>query len=74
MNRISNINQNQSGDVAFFVKNCLDYEVDISFNKCDVDDLLINVDFGNSKFVIIVFKFIFKEYTISEIKMYIRSI
>ena len=34
-------NSNQSGGVASFVKNCLDYEVveDISFKECDVDDL-----------------------------------
>ena len=53
VNKISN--SNQSGGVAFFVKNWLDYEVveDISFNQCDVDDLWINVKLGNSKCVTI---------------------
>ena len=53
VNRVSN--SNQSGGVAFFVKNCLDYEVveDMSFNQCDVDDLWINVKLGNSKCVTI---------------------
>ena len=53
VNKISN--SNQSGGVAFFIKDCHTYEIveDVCFSQCDVDDLWIKFKLESNKSMIV---------------------